>query len=177
MNDHPDDIAARIQLRDTIRQARIDAGLNQYTYARRLGVVQSAVPLFEKSTSHLVGTAQRYARAADHRLVIHVHDLPPTVSGAAMSLRQLAAGVADPETADAYHRAAVLETLRAERIRSGQTTRAVASAMGCGRQAVLSFEVGYDDIRLATLQRYTRALGGRLDLHLQPVERLTEKVT
>jgi transcriptional regulator with XRE-family HTH domain len=174
VNDHPDDLAARTALAAAIRQHRIDLGLSQRVYARRLGVTQSAVPYFEGRTNHLVGTAQRYARAADHLLTLKVHGLPPVVDGTVMSYHQLAHGSSDPTMADAYHRAAVLETLRVVRIDSGRPARTIARAMECGETAVLQFEAGWEDVRMATLQRYARALGGRLELVLQSVDEAPE---
>lgn len=69
---------------------------------------------------------------------------------------------------DAHTRHAVLDALLAERKRQriGQTV--VAERMEVTQPTVSEFEREASDPRLTTLQRYARAVGGRIEIRFRP---------
>jgi transcriptional regulator with XRE-family HTH domain len=172
--DHPDDLATRAALVAAIRQLRVDTNLSRRVFGRRLGVHKGAVAHFEAGANPLIGTAQRYARAGEHRLTLHLHGLPDTDDGMVATYRRLAATAATPADADGYHRAAILEHLRVTRLDSGRTARSLCPSMGCSEEAVRQTEIGRDNPLLATYQRLARANGGWLGWGLTPVTQLIE---
>ena len=76
----------------------------------------------------------------------------------------------DPEFAaahnDAQARAELLAACVGLRKQSGLTQADVARSMGSTQSAVSDLEAGATDPRLTTLQRYTRAIGVRLEVAL-----------
>ena len=64
-------------------------------------------------------------------------------------------------------RTALVVRLREHRSEQGLSQRAVAKKMGTIQSAVSELEHGTTDPRLSTLQRFARAIGGRIVLELE----------
>jgi len=168
---HPDDHAARVALRDHLRDLRHAHGLSQRQYADLLGVTQGAVGSFEgcPRANMMIASTQRRARVLNHRLTLTIAGLPgvpPTPETAnAWALSE----DPNPDIADTFYRIAIISHLRTIRLWSETTLQQLADRMGCRESAVSMAERGQDNPALSTYQRFARALGGRLDLSLQPV--------
>jgi DNA-binding XRE family transcriptional regulator len=67
----------------------------------------------------------------------------------------------------AERRHALSGQLTAWRHRLGISQAEVASRMGTSQSAVARFEAGDLDVRLSTVERYTAALGGRLEWRIE----------
>jgi transcriptional regulator with XRE-family HTH domain len=170
---HPADGEARRALREQLRHARLNLNIPTSHVANALGITRGAVTNYELTAENpSTATLQRYARAIQHRLVITAHltpDLP--VHPATANLQAMAANTEDPTTADMYSRSALLTHLIAHRRWLGLSGEDIAVRSGMARKggAVSEFEADLKDAKLGTYQRYARALGGWLEMALEPV--------
>ncbi len=170
---HPDDTEARIKLRLQIRDLRRQAGLSCAAAAARIGIGKDTWSLYERRGDNpLAASVQRYARAVDHRLHLRP-DLPhalPAHPDIAV-LHDLAGRAVDPRQQDAYHLTAVLTALAAYRRWSGVAARDMSAKWGTRRDAsaVCDLEGQAKEALVASVQRYTRSLGGVLHLDLEPI--------
>ncbi len=170
---HPDDAEARIKLRLQLRDLRRQGGLSQAAAAARIGVTKDTWSLHERRGDNpLAASAQRYARAVDHRLILRPqlpHQLPTHPDAAVLA--DLAQRAGDPRTQDAYHLTAILAELAGYRRWLGYTAREMSERWGTRRDAtaVCDLEGQIKAALLASVQRYARSLGGMLHLDLEPI--------
>lgn len=151
----------------TLRRIRLDLGMEQSNVAEELCVTPNAVSCVErgKTADPIVETLQRYARALDHRVVFRLE-----VGTAVTKIGS------HPEATDAQVRCEVVHALAAARRAAGMTQAAVAASMGVHFSAVSIFEAsnrGHAP-KLGSLQRYARALGGRLTAQIIPAPPVDE---
>lgn len=169
---HPDDLAARLDLRNQLIRLREDAGHSQHTYADLLGITQRAVHDSEISptANYHAHTAQARVRALGHRLRLTptgLPDLPPTPTVA--NLERLGAASATDQQEDQLHVVAVATHLATVRRWQGIPQADLGRIIGCTESAISQAERGVTQPLLSTLQRLARGLGGWLALDLQPV--------
>ncbi len=170
---HPDDTAARITLRHQLRDLRRQLGVHVDDLADACGTTFKAIYLFEqRGNNPLAATVQRYAGGLGHQIVMRPMLTPELREHPdAAALAALAAATHNPALADAYQRSAVLTNLVAHRRWLNMSARDIAERCGLHRAGgwISQFENDQKPALLATYQRYTRALGGHLNLDLQPL--------
>ncbi len=170
---HPDDRAARLALIAQLRTIREQAGLSRTDLAQHLGITYATIAQREtKGGNQLIHTTQAHARALGVRVVMTPQldpGLPEHPTTAV--LRAMADGDPDPGMADSYHRSVVLHTMVAHRRWLCVSARAFAERLGLARGAggLSEMEAETHPPLLSTYQRYARALGGWLELDLQPL--------
>lgn len=178
---HPDDHAAQGRLNDQIialRKAHFaDAPVG--TYAHLLGLKSSAlwtvehpnrvsrpIPRFNMS----LGSIERRCAPMEHTLVANLVDLPDVEDDPVVALLA-ARRPEDPMRRAANLAALTVARLDAARLDLGLSTRAVAARLGVSNSCLAELlAIAGAGTRLSTLQRYARALGGRLTLSLVPLE-------
>lgn len=143
------DAQHRLWLLRKLREIRLGNGMTLRDVGDDLHVTFGAVSAFERHHNPRIHTTQRYARALDHRIDIHIMRIP--------GVRPAPFGTADTDAVE-HCRA----ELAAARRRLGLSLRDVAQVMGIGRHAVRQFEHEAHDPCLSTLQERARGLGGRL---------------
>ena len=156
---HPDDRDIRVGLRDALIERRQRLGLSQYALANRIGLSQAAVNLLESRESWRLTSVQRWARHLGWRLVLRLEGLPGADDEPATMFRP-----ADPDRADLWDQAALVEQLVAARVALGVTQAELGRRLDTGDQAVGNIErLGNGPgLMFTTPQRYCRALGGAL---------------
>ena len=160
---HPDDTAARQQIRDQLRAARHATGLSQRGLAARVGVVHSAIVHAEANTSWRMSTLRRYARGLDLELLAYPTGLPKPPADVAA----LAGMVTATRRGDSFAVAALVAEIAAAREALGLTKADMARRLGVVDRGVRAIEnCAHDDIMVVTAQRMCRVLGGRLVLEL-----------
>lgn len=152
---HPEDVAAREALIDDFVLRRTAAGISQRSLSEALGVSQTSVWYLERRrpTNPRVATLVRYAGPCGLRLVLELsglEDVEPPPAELAF-------------TAAGFVGAALLARLRALRERAGLSQTQLAERGGWQWYSFAVIEYSDREPYLATLQRYARALGGRLD--------------
>lgn len=172
---HPDDITAEDNLIAALGDARRNANLTQWQVAATLGVNHRTVSYVESGTAESIAchTATGHARAVNHRLQFHADGLTCVDETPATALlAALAATTTRPQLRDEYLTTLLIHRLAANRWRFGTTTSGVARAMGTTVGAVEQLERKATCRKVATIQRYVRALGGvpRADLAPDAVE-------
>lgn len=156
---HPTDVRHRQQLIAALRDLRIHLGMTQRDIADDLHLTSGAISNFERlgtAVSPRILTIQRYARALDRRLTLHIAGIPSDSTTDGLDRGD------DKATAD------LLGQMVATRHRLGLLQSEVARRLGVTRSAVCDLETDPRDPRLATYQRYVRALGGRLVCRVVP---------
>lgn len=161
---HPDDLAARIALRDHLIHLRIKLRLSCWQMAPRIGWANGNLYRRESDPApnwELV-TAAAWANALGH----HFH-LVPNVPNYASS------GFADTLEAiggDDYQHAAAIERLIATRRAVGLSQGQLGYRIDLSDATISRLEDRGNAGLTATWQKYCRGLGGRLDLVLTPFE-------
>src|SRR5690242_15860918 len=170
---HPDDAAARVALNRQLYTIRVQAGISRADLAAAAGTTRDAITSREnmKHPNPLIRTIQLQAGCLGHRLVMRPVLTPvlpehPTVT----ALRAMADGDPDPDRADDYHRSVVLHTMVAHRRWLCTSARQLAERFvgRRGADCLSELENEHRPPQLSTYQRYARALGGRLELTLEP---------
>ncbi len=162
------DQTIRRQLAATLIRTRKDAGMSQDALAARLGVTQEAAGAMERRTTWQIRTVQRWARALDRVLHLHLRDLPLPPEPDITTITYQAALHTAPDPAS-HDRAALHlthHTLNQARRQAAITDTDLATQFGVTTNAVRWFWDHPDGITLIGLQRTTRAAGGHLDLTL-----------
>jgi transcriptional regulator with XRE-family HTH domain len=165
---HPDDLAARLELRAELVGLRRHAALSQRELAEALGVHPGTVSHFEVQTAanSLTTTFARYAAKFGRELRI----VPVGVSvetATSRNLAAMAAGESDLVQAHRYDIARIAEEMVACRLSRRVLARDVGARMGRNDSAISNIERGTrSEQQLSSWQRYARALGGRLDVSL-----------
>lgn len=156
---HPDDRAARLELRDMLIQRRQqEYGFTLQQLADQVGTHRATVRAMEAGESWQVATLQRWTRALDWRLTLRPEGLGDDGADPLAALRP-----GDPVRADAWDRGVLAEVLIDARTALGVTQAALAVRLGITSQAVSFLErAAGEGLMLATAQRYCRALTGSL---------------
>lgn len=155
----------RSLLATNLIRARKDAGLNTNQLATILGVTGTAVRAMEGRLTWETRTVQAWARAVGRTLHLELVDLvvPDDADIPALTYAlALEAPLADPTDRDLLTlRLAHRNMLRA-RWAAGITDAEMGRRLGTTDNAVRHFDTHPDGTTLVGLQRYARALGGRL---------------
>lgn len=166
---HPDDLAARIDVRVALRQRRHDRGLSAEAVSRRAGFAYaSAVRDLEDETSWETWRVQQWARGLDEVLRLHIDGVEIAADDTA-SLVLKAATPFGGFDEDQLHLQVVAADLIRTRKAMGVTRSALARRCGVGERALRGFENSPLKSLLRIYQRYGRALGGAVRLDLDPV--------
>lgn len=161
-----DDLHARLQLRDEITAARIQRRLSRADLAELLQVAKPTIYKFEKAqrANFALQTFTKYAAAVGRSLVLDPVDVPDYADTEDAAILDLIGG-------DAYAHAAVMDRLFAARRNAAWLVRQLALSLGVTPQAIHGLEALERDSQwLSNIQRYTRGLGGRLELVLVSIE-------
>lgn len=163
------DDQVRHELHQHLVALRHQGGFSRADVAERLDRTPQAVSMWERTppAKSLVRTYQAYARAVGHRLTltpVGFVAMPPTPEVAVLLGLEASSSGAEQ---DRCHVRVVTAQLVALRRWSGRTCKEFGRVFDRSDKAVWKFETGDDDPYLATLQRYTRALGGSLGFDLQ----------
>lgn len=170
---HPDDVAAQRRLLTELITIRLTV-TTQEQVADQLGITFHGVSVFEQqraATAHCA-TISAYARAVDRRVEYRAagipwpkFELPKTAD-----LLAQAGATVDPGEYDALMLEYVVRRAAAARRWLGLRAGDVGAAMGVSASAVNQVETGGHGLpMLSTLQRYLRAIGGRLETRLHVV--------
>lgn len=156
---HPDDRDVRIGLRDALVERRQRLGLSQHRLAERLGVAQATVAYLENRETWRLASVQRWARGLRWRLVLRLENLPGADDEPATVFRPT-----DPDRADLWDQAAIVEQMSAARAALGVTKTELGRRLGTNEQAVAHVERldNGPGLMFITPQRHCRALGGAL---------------
>lgn len=171
---HPDDTATRRVVLVALRRARTEAGVSRTQLAEAVGSTPAAVAMRERPSvdNPRLEALQVTAEALERRLVLTPR-LPVTLPEhpEVSALWAMAAGVADPPSRFAFERSAVLRSMVVYRRWVGIGGPRFAQVFCGGTTGSLSqFELERKSPLLSSFQRYARALGGRLDVVLQPLQ-------
>ena len=171
---HPDDTEARIRLRNQLRNLRRSTGVTVHALAEACATTPAAIYLYEqRGHNPLCASVQRHARHLGRRLQLHpVFDPALPDHPDAATFTALADATTNLDLAARHEQAALMANLVAYRRWYGLTARDLADRLNVvrGSGSVSAIESGTKPAHLSTYQRYARALGGRLDLHLQPID-------
>lgn len=169
---NPDDLAARLTLRDQLAELRRAAGMTQVECGHALNTRDTAIGRFENdpTANSTCATFAERARIHGHILRLQPIDVPC-----------YADTNRDPEAAffasfpgDAYAHAAVFTRLAVARRAAGISNATLARTLGVSAPAIPQMDnQERNDPWLSTWQRYARAAGGRLDLCLDPIGEAT----
>ncbi|MEV4521443.1 helix-turn-helix transcriptional regulator [Micromonospora tulbaghiae] len=168
---HPDDLAARLNLRAMLVERRTDLGYSQTAIGRHVGLSQGAIAHLETRSNWHIAVLQRYARGLNTRILLYPADLPggPYDDPTADLFRPT-----DPDRADQWDQQQLLLNLAAARQAAGLTQRQVGDALGSSESAVGNYERTKTGLMLIAAQRYCRAIGGRLALELAHLDEPAE---
>jgi transcriptional regulator with XRE-family HTH domain len=159
---HPADRATRRRIARQLREIREERHISQPALADLLGVHQSKIGDRENDDRWRVDTVQAWARALDHRLDMALDGVTVPDDGdplAAVYATSQPATVAEEDRLDLR---ILVNDLRRIRVASRVTLAEMGRRLGCSESAVCHRESRPDGMLLATVQRYTRALGGEL---------------
>lgn len=164
---HPDDLTARLNLRDMLIEQRVEQGLSQAALARHIGLSQSAIAKAETGTNWHIAVLQRIARGLNVRILLYPDDIPggPYNDPTADLFRPT-----DPHRADQWDQTNLLANLVAARQACGLTQRQVGEILGSSESAVGNYERTKTGLMLISPQRYCRAIGGTLALELEHLD-------
>lgn len=171
---HPDDEAARRQLQADYTAARNAARMSHADVGAKLNISSSGAANFQNDNraDPMAATVQRYARAIGCQFTLRLEGLehlgePP--HDATSKMLDALADRGDPQRADELHLWRFVALLVRTRNQLKLRQVDIAAALGCSPSAVKQIELDGKSPRLSTLMRYARALGGRVTLHLDPV--------
>ncbi|MFI2663226.1 helix-turn-helix domain-containing protein [Micromonospora carbonacea] len=165
---HRDDTRERERLAATLRRHRERRGISQVAAAARYGCNKFGLSQMERRRNWQVATVQAWARIYGYRLNLTTIGLPLPDDGdtlAALYDAQQPATAADEDRLDL--RIAVNNLARIRRA-AGLTCAEMGARMGCSESAAYRREALPDGAMVASLQQYTRALGGVLHLDVVP---------
>ncbi|WP_431977598.1 hypothetical protein [Micromonospora haikouensis] len=174
--DHPDDQAARLALITELHAIRANAGLERHHVTDRypqLGyppISAKALFVIEASTNWQIRTLQTLARMYDRRLHLDVVGLTVPDDGDPLAAMYAAMRPANPAAADELAREVLVRDLARIRKDLGLSLQTVGGRLGVSAQAVALWEACSPGVHLASVQRHTRVLGGRLGISLQTLE-------
>lgn len=169
---HPEDLAARIRLRHGLVALRHLAGWSQRDLSTELGLTPTALGWWERQpeANSLTVTFARYAAVFNHQIRI----VPVGVgveTPVSRNYTAMAAAQRDLVEAHRFEMAAVVEQLVAYRRSEGISHLDMGRRLGRDDSSISQLERGIrDNPRLSSWQRYTRALGGHLNVGLVPAE-------
>ncbi|MGX6605607.1 hypothetical protein ACWKSP_26265 [Micromonosporaceae bacterium Da 78-11] len=170
--DHPDDVAARLRIRAGLVQRRVDADLSAQAVARLAGFArEDTVRLLEREnrTSWEAWRLQQWARGLGFTFRLAIVGLPvPDDDVTAVVLKTATAFGAFDE--DQMHLKAVAYDLARTRVALGVHRSTLARWCGVDERAIRGWERQPLYSLLRVYQRYPRALGGSLELELQPAQ-------
>ena len=151
---HPDDRAAVESLIAEFVARRHVCGFSTRELAEQLGVLRASVTTLEvrKPANPRVDTLQAYAEPLSLRLRLELSDLPEVEPTSAV--RALLAG--------GFLGTAMVAQLRLIREHNHWTRPQVQARSGWNWSSIAAFENCDREPHLSMLQRYARALGGRL---------------
>jgi transcriptional regulator with XRE-family HTH domain len=168
---HPDDLAARIELTNTLKDLRRLQGLGLRPYAAILGTSFSRVHTIETdpTPNPSLLSLERRADALGHYLIVNMVGLPVIDD----PITAILAAARQPTTPDdrAETTAAVLGArLNHARVGLGISVDTLAERLGISASAITKQHVAGPEARLATWQRYARGLGGSLNVQLAQLQ-------
>jgi hypothetical protein len=168
---HPDDLAARIALIDALSGLRRRSGWSLRRYATAIGATFSAVSQSEvdPNPNPSILTVERRGHILGRRLVVTLIDLP-LIDGDPLVAILADRRPADPDARAETTAALLLTRLNLARADLGTTVEELAKDLGITASAIKHQHASGATIRLATVQRYARALGGRLAFELGRLE-------
>ena len=167
--EHPDDITARLRIRDALRTHRHELRLTTAAVSRLAGLHEYAVRDMERRPTWELWRAQQWARGLGHQLRLCPQGLTiPEPDTTALVLEATVAFGAYDE--DQLHLRTVIHDLARTRRHQGITAAGLARTCGTDERAVSNFEADPTRSLLRIWQRYVRALGGHLTFELVPVE-------
>lgn len=167
---HPDDTAARDELAGTLIGVAAEAKVSGRTLGARLGRTQSAVSVMQRARAWEVTSVQRWARALDHRLTIVLDGLVvPDDDGDDLAAVYSSIVPDTPAAEDVHHLRVTVNNLARIRRARQITHAAMAASLGLSANATAWAEDHPDGWRVASIQRYARALGGVAVFELAPV--------
>jgi transcriptional regulator with XRE-family HTH domain len=151
---HRGDMTTRNRLIDELASRRTTLGMSQRELAETLRVTRNSVMTLEKQrpANPRVDTLLTYAQPLHLALRIGVDGLP-----------DVACPMADLLYAGGFLGQSVTARLRAIREHIGVSRKRLEAEHAWNRSALAAFENTMSPPMLAQLQRYARALGGRLD--------------
>jgi transcriptional regulator with XRE-family HTH domain len=167
---HPDDTAARDLLADTLRSIRRKARITGQDLADRLEVTEAAVSHMQHARNWTVRLVQRWARGLDHRLIVGFDGLTVPDDGDGLAAVYAAMEPEEPAVQDRLYLRAIVNDLARVRRALGITQAALSAQLGLSESAASWWELNPDGTRVASIQRYARALGGSAVFGLAPVE-------
>lgn len=152
-NDHPGDRAHRIAIRDALVAYRRPTAA---TRSCRIG----------RYEDFQVVSLQRYAAAVGRAVVLDPGIGDPDAPTVAM-WRSLANATDDPDLIHAYARNAYAAQLVDAQDTAGMPSVALADLLGINQSATSQLRAGRRNPMVSTWQRWARALGGQLTIHLE----------
>lgn len=159
----PDDLGARISLRDQLADARRAIGISSQSLGLSIGVGPTGISKMEHlaSANLFMSTYTRIANALGLTLRLQPADVP--------GYDETWHWFEDVNRPD-YQQAAVLERLVDARRYSTLASDVLAARIGISLAALRDQErLLKHDGQLSTWQRYVRGAGGRLNIVLEPV--------
>lgn len=161
---HPDDLAARINLRDNLIGLRTRLGLSCWQLAPMIGWLNGNLYRRESEPrpNWTLNTPVVWANALGYHF--HLRPVVPDYAGSAFADTLEAIG------GDDYQHAAAIERMIQTRRSVGLTQGQLGARIGLSDATVSRLEERGNVGLTATWQKYTRGLNGRLDLALVPFE-------
>lgn len=163
---HPDDTIVRDRLAMQLRALRADAGLSQRAAAAGLGMTQSNFCYLEQRRTWQVRIVQRWAWFYNHRLTLAISDLAVPDDGDALADVYAVQTPTMPADADRLLLRRIVNDLTRIR-RQRMSTASMGRLIGRTDSAVQWREGNPDGALLVSVQQYTRALGGSLNVGLE----------
>ena len=173
-----EDAEVRAHLVSVLATLRHDGGFSQSAVAEAMEWAQPSVSELENGRlDPRVSTLQRFARAVGSRLEFSVGGLPldsPDLAPGGMeadAITDLMMDLAENPVArasyeDAENRADLVAHLRQRRLALRMSQQRVAREAGLVQSVISELENGRTDPRLAVVQRYARATGGKVEVVL-----------
>lgn len=161
----PEDLAARLDVRDELKALRIAAGISQFALQNALGWSHGDANRRETYplANYTLPVAITWANAFDHSFTLTPVNIPNYRDTAAARLLQSLGG-------DVYAAAAVIDRMvTARRTTSTQAQMARRLDVHCAAVSRLERDGG-DTALVSSWQKYARAMGGRLNLTLTPFD-------
>jgi transcriptional regulator with XRE-family HTH domain len=165
----PDDIDSgdrhqRGRLARNLIKSREAAGVTTEELGRRLGVTGTAVAAMERRRTWEVRTVQAWARALGRRLHLELVDLdvPDDLDVDLLTYEAARETATDPADVDRAELRIAHRNLVRVRYAADVSDVEMGHRLGITDNAVRYFDQHPDGVSLVGLQRYARALGGRL---------------
>ncbi|QKW15340.1 helix-turn-helix transcriptional regulator [Verrucosispora sp. NA02020] len=165
---HPDDTSARDHIAGWLRRIRENRHISQAEAADRYGCNEFAISQMESRRSWHVATVQAWARIYDYRIQLTALGLTVPDDGDPMAAMYEHTSPSTAAAEDRLDLRIYVNNLARIRRASRISLATLGARMGCTEGAVSRRESNPDRVRVSTLQRHTRALGGVLDLSVVP---------